>query len=99
VKKEESMGHTFLLRIWIEETNERGNLTWRGHITHLPDERRRHVETFGQINQFIRQHLAEQENAGSSLPSPGRRLRPVLPDLPVVPDLEVKGDESHPEDR
>jgi hypothetical protein len=93
VKKEESMGHTFLLRIWIEEMNERGSFTWRGHITHLPDERRRHVETFGQINQFIRQHLAEQGNAGSSLPGPGRRLRPVLP------DLEVKGDESHPEDK
>jgi hypothetical protein len=94
VKKEEPMGHTFLLRIWIEETrDERGRLTWRGHITHLPDERRRHVETFGQINQFIRQHLAEQEGASSSPLSPRRRLRPVLP------DVEVEGDESHPEDR
>lgn len=88
------MGHTFLLRVWIEETmDEGGRLTWRGHITHLPDERRRHVETFGQIVQFIRQHLAEQENADSSPPSPRRRLRPVLP------NMEVEGDESNPEDR
>jgi hypothetical protein len=94
VQKEEPMGHTFLLRIWIEETmDERGGLTWRGHITHLPDERRRHVETFGQINQFIRQHLAEQGGADSSLPGPSRRLRPALP------NLEVEGDESNPEDR
>ena len=88
------MGHTFLLRIWIEETrDERGRLTWRGHITHLPDERHRHVETFGQINQFIRQHLAEQESADSSLLNPGRRLWPVLA------DMEVEGDESNQEDR
>jgi hypothetical protein len=93
VQKEEPMGHTFFLRIWIEETmDEGGHVIWRGHITHLPDERRRHVETFGQINQFIRQHLSEQDSAGSSLPSPGRRFRPVLP------VREVEGDESNPED-
>jgi hypothetical protein len=93
VQREEPTGHTFLLRIWIEETrDERGRVTWRGNITHLPDERRRHVETFGQINQFIYQHLGGQDSVGPSLPGRGWRREPVLT------DREVEADESDPED-
>lgn len=92
MQREEPAGHTFLLRIWIEETrDERGRVTWRGHITHLPDEQRRPVETFGQINHFIYQHLSEQVGADPALPGRGWRLQPVLP------DREVEADESSAE--
>lgn len=51
---QEPRSHTFLIRIWIEEIPEQvGRLSWRGHITHLPDEERRYVQTFEEIARFI----------------------------------------------
>ncbi|MEA2589389.1 MAG: hypothetical protein QOH66_2316 [Actinomycetota bacterium] len=64
----EPPSHTFLVRIWIEETSdESGHLCWRGQITHLPDEERRHVESFDQIAAFIRKHVAGEAVSGSTM--------------------------------
>ncbi|HVL99639.1 MAG TPA: hypothetical protein VM324_10150 [Egibacteraceae bacterium] len=55
----EPASHTFLVRIWIEETvEEAAHLVWRGHITHLPDEQRSYVKTFEDIVRFIQRHVA-----------------------------------------
>lgn len=55
MSRPEPASHTFLIRIWIEETlDEAERLAWRGHITHLPDEERRYVETLHEIAGFIR---------------------------------------------
>jgi hypothetical protein len=54
VPNQEPPSHTFLIRIWIEEIPEKvGRLSWRGRITHLPDEERRYVETFDEIASFM----------------------------------------------
>ncbi|MEA2588128.1 MAG: hypothetical protein QOH66_1055, partial [Actinomycetota bacterium] len=38
-----------------------------GQITHLPDEDRRHVESFDQIAAFIRKHVAGEAVSGSTM--------------------------------
>jgi hypothetical protein len=46
----ESVTHSFIVRIWLEE-NDRAR--WRGHITHVPDGERRYVEQLADIVDFI----------------------------------------------
>jgi len=51
---------SFVLRIWIEETSaEADEVTWRGHITHVPSRMRRYVQDFGGINSFVGQYLKQ----------------------------------------
>ena len=51
---------SFVLRIWIEETSaETDEVTWRGHITHVPSRMRRYVQDFGGINSFVGQYLKQ----------------------------------------
>ncbi len=50
----ESAVHSFILRIWLEESTEKtGQLKWRGHITHVPSEERRYFEDLNAIKTFI----------------------------------------------
>ena len=56
----EPASHTFLLRIWIEETShEAGQMSWRGHITHLPDEEQRYVESLEEVACFVRRYVGQ----------------------------------------
>lgn len=37
----ETTTHSFIIRIWLEETAlEAGKARWRGHITHIPSNKR-----------------------------------------------------------
>jgi hypothetical protein len=65
VSRNEPEAHTFLVRVWMEEVPRgNGGLVWRGHITHLPDEERRYVQSFGEIRDVI-DHYLRPEGCGS----------------------------------
>jgi hypothetical protein len=50
--------HSFIVRIWIEETAEEvSRAVWRGHITHIPSGERRYVEDLDAIVVFIAPYL------------------------------------------
>jgi hypothetical protein len=54
----EAYNHSFIVRIWLEETvEEAGQATWRGHITHIPSGERRYVECLDEIPAFIVPYL------------------------------------------
>jgi len=49
-----------VVRIWVEQTPaEVEGGTWRGHITSLPDQDRRYVESLPELTAFIDEHLRE----------------------------------------
>ena len=47
----ESVTHSFVVRIWLEEDGDRAN--WRGHITHVPGGERHYVKRLADIVDFI----------------------------------------------
>jgi hypothetical protein len=50
--------HSFVLRIWIEEqATTTAPLRWRGHITNVLDGERRSVESFVQVERFVREYI------------------------------------------
>ena len=50
----ESKTHSFIIRIWLEETaQEAGQAVWRGHITHVPGSERRYLKDLDSIPVFI----------------------------------------------
>lgn len=52
------MFHSFVVRIWIEETaEEAGHAQWRGHITHVPDGTRTYLRSLDDIPAFIGPYL------------------------------------------
>jgi hypothetical protein len=53
-----SKTHSFIIKIWLEETaEEAGRAKWRGHITHVPDGERRYLKSLHEISAFIAPHL------------------------------------------
>ena len=57
---EETDSHSFIIRIWLEETAEEGQpAVWRGHITHVPSGRRRYLQELDALVSFIAPYLAE----------------------------------------
>jgi hypothetical protein len=46
----ESVTHSFVVRIWLEEDDR---ATWRGHITHVPSGDRQYVERLSDIIDFV----------------------------------------------
>jgi len=54
----QSSTHSFIIRFWIEESvEEEGLVTWRGHITHVPNGERRYLQSLDDISSFIAPHL------------------------------------------
>lgn len=50
--------HSFIIKIWTEKTTEEtGRITWRGHITHVPDGERRYLKNLDDIQFFIKPYL------------------------------------------
>ncbi len=50
----ESVTHSFVVRIWLEEDDQ---ARWRGHITHVPSGERQYVERLADIVDFIGQYV------------------------------------------
>jgi hypothetical protein len=50
--------HSFVVKIWLEDTAEEpGEAKWRGHITHVQSGHRRYLETLDGITAFIAPYL------------------------------------------
>ncbi len=61
----EATSHSFLVRLWIEGVDPVArSIQWRGHVTHLIDERRQHVESFEQLTRFIESYLVRSAGPG-----------------------------------
>jgi hypothetical protein len=59
---EENMAHTFVLRIWLEETRQEARqATWRGQITHAISGRRRSVTQLRDFDDFIAAYLKDMD--------------------------------------
>jgi len=66
----EATTHSFIVKIWLEEVaDESGDVTWRGHITHVPSGARRYLRNLDDIVDFI---LTYVEAIGVR---PGRLMR------------------------
>lgn len=53
-----SESHTFVIRLWLEETALEAELpSWRGHVTHYPGETRRYVSDLDQVVAFVAPYL------------------------------------------
>lgn len=54
----DASGHTFVIRIWLEEAAQEGRpATWRGHIRHVLEGRPQHVQTLDEIVAVLSEHL------------------------------------------
>lgn len=54
--------HSFIVKIWLEETvEEAGQATWRGVITHIPGGEQRYVKDLEEVLDLIKFYL---EKAG-----------------------------------
>lgn len=50
--------HSFIVKVWREETAEEGGQTrWRGHITHVQTGKRRYLQSLSGILAFIMPYL------------------------------------------
>ncbi len=50
--------HSFIVKIWLEESLEEADeATWRGHITHVPSQERRYLNTLDDVVDFIGPYL------------------------------------------
>ena len=69
----ESGNHSFVVRLWLEETvAEAGQTVWRGHVTHVLTGDRRYVADLGGITDFIASYLPPSADA----PRTDRRVSP-----------------------
>ncbi|HRX02468.1 MAG: hypothetical protein KDI07_13050 [Anaerolineae bacterium] len=50
--------HSFIVKIWLEESVEEADeAAWRGHITHVPSQERRYLNTLDDIIDFVGPYL------------------------------------------
>jgi hypothetical protein len=58
--EEELNIHSFIVRVWLEETQANPRLVvWRGHITYVKNGNRHYFEDINEIPAFIVPHLKE----------------------------------------
>ena len=58
MEQSESRTHSFIIKIWLEETlAEDGRMIWRGHITHVPGGERQYIQDLDAIPPFIQPYL------------------------------------------
>lgn len=58
MSSEEGQTHSFIVKIWVEETlAEGGKGRWRGHITHVPGGEREYFTDLSEIAMFILPYL------------------------------------------
>jgi hypothetical protein len=54
---QETSTHVFVIRLWLEEKDQRGRASWRGHITHTLTGKRRYLEDMEGISSFIEPYI------------------------------------------
>lgn len=66
----ETTTHSFIIKIWLEETlQETGRVTWRGHIIPVPGDEKYYFEDLNEIPAFVMPYL---EKMGVKFGSQGR---------------------------
>lgn len=56
--RSELISHSFIVKIWIEETlEEAGKTIWRGYITDVPSGERRYLKELYDVTDFIASYL------------------------------------------
>ena len=55
----ESKTHSFIVKIWLEETESTGRASWRGHIRHVSNGQPHYLESLSEITVFITPYLKE----------------------------------------
>ncbi len=54
----ELQNHSFIIRIWREETTSSPDTgIWRGHITHVPSGERQYLQQLDDITSFLQPYL------------------------------------------
>ena len=54
----ESKVHSFIVKLWLDETDEEsGKPVWHGYITHVPDGERRYLKKLSEVVDFIKRYL------------------------------------------
>ena len=92
--------HSFIVRIWLEETAEEApEVHWRGHITHIPSQKRRYFEDLNDIPVFVTPYLEDmgarlRRNAGNSMSSifSFLRNRGDNPPVTLAPESGTSGE-------
>jgi hypothetical protein len=78
----DTTAHTFVVRLWMEDSDEPGVRRWRGHVTDVIDEERMYVNDLDEILGFISRRLGL--DGGRPGRSPGGRPRPPAdPERPI----------------
>ena len=58
----EIFSHTFVMRIWLEETaEEAGYARWRGKITHISSKKEKYIKNLNEIKAFILPYLRNMD--------------------------------------
>ena len=72
----ETLAHTFITKLWVEETaEESGQTLWRGHITHVPSGRKQPIKELDDITSETENTLNVAANErNQSLQSTASRL-------------------------
>lgn len=56
----ESTSQSFIIKVWIEDSAEKGdNGVWHGHITHVTSGKRHYMKNLKEIQDFIAPYLEE----------------------------------------
>lgn len=59
--------HSFVVKVWLEETTEEaGRASWRGHITHVVSGERRYLQSLAEITHFVEGYLVRMGVAPES---------------------------------
>ncbi len=53
----EGQSHSFIIRIWVEETADEGRPRWRGRITSIPDGQRHYFIDLVDIERHVEPYL------------------------------------------
>lgn len=55
----EHNAHSFVVKVWREETQQGMHVVWRGHITHVPSGRRHFFSELHEIPLFVEPYLVQ----------------------------------------
>jgi hypothetical protein len=55
----EGRTQSFVVRLWLEEAPHGHGASWRGHITHVGTNERRHIRRLDDIGAFIAPYLEQ----------------------------------------
>jgi hypothetical protein len=61
-KSPDSTAHSFVIKVWLEETREATEPLWRGHITHVFNGKRQYFQQLTQILPFIQTYLNREDS-------------------------------------